>query len=330
MIMETKKMERERVVVPLLAIDGGGTKTIAIITDETGNMLGMGQAGTSNYHVFGEENTIKTLSNVILEALNRFKKDSALDLQTEIVIKLGVFALAGLDTETDKANVQEIVRNVIAESGVQFQKVIVENDALSALLGATNRRPGVLLISGTGSIAFAHDGNGKYVRSGGWGHLLGDEGGGHWIGKEAIRSILKMYDGRGTKTILADYVLEHLKLECYEQLYNWVYGPDCSIHKVAALSTIVELAYQEGDQVSKMILDRAVTELFELICGVAKISGVINKPFKLLFLGGILQNSNYIKKELTKKVHEEMPNVEILPNYQKPISLIIQRGLMLE
>jgi len=325
--MITKRRERGQVVVPLLAIDGGGTKTIAIITDETGTILGTGQSGTSNYHVTGKENTIKTLQNVISDAVERFKKEASLAGDTDVVIKLGVFALAGLDTETDQANVQEIVKNVIADSGVRFGKVIVENDALSALLGATNGQPGVLLIAGTGSIAFAHDGNGEFLRSGGWGHLLGDEGGGYWIGKEAISAILKMFDGRGTETLLADLVIDYLKLESHEQLYNWVYGPGYSIHKVAALSTIVEEAYLKGDLVSREILDRAVDELFALICGVAKHSGILGKPFKLLFLGGVLQNSDYIKEALTKKVHEEMPNVELLPNHQKPINLIIQRGL---
>ncbi|HLS10172.1 N-acetylglucosamine kinase [Lentibacillus sp.] len=311
---------------PLLAIDGGGTKTIAVITDADGNVLSSGKSGTSNYQVAGFKATIKTLKHVIKKAIGQLN-ETIFHHDTEINFNVGVFALAGIDTQKDEANVQEIVKQVIEESGVQINRVIVENDALSVLLGETNHSPGVILISGTGSIAFAHDGMGHYARAGGWGHRLGDEGGGYWIGKEAIRAILKMLDGRGPETVLSNLVLNHFQFEKYEQLYNWVYGPNYTIHDVGKLSTIVEEANQLGDPVSKSILDRAVSELYCLVSAVVKRANISDEPFKLLFLGGVLQNSEYVKRELIYKVKDDMTDVDIITNHDNPIDLIVQRGL---
>ncbi|MBY7142845.1 hypothetical protein KFZ56_07185 [Virgibacillus sp. NKC19-3] len=153
---------------PLLAIDGGGTKTIAVITDSRGKVLSSGTSGSSNYQVSGKTETIKALKHVIKKAINLLN-GTAFPHDTEITFNVGVFALAGIDTRKDEVNVQEIVKQVIGEIGIHIDRVIVENDALSVLLGKTNRTPGAILISGTGSIAFAHDGKGHYVRSGGWG-----------------------------------------------------------------------------------------------------------------------------------------------------------------
>ncbi|TFJ93174.1 N-acetylglucosamine kinase [Lentibacillus salicampi] len=311
---------------PLLAIDGGGTKTIAVITDADGNVLSSGKSGTSNYQVAGFKGTIKTLKRVIKKAIGQLN-ENVLHHDTEINFNVGVFALAGIDTIKDETNVQEIVKQVIEESGVQIKRVIVENDALSVLFGETNHSPGVILISGTGSIAFGHDGRGNYARAGGWGHRLGDEGGGYWIGKEAILTILKMHDGRGPETALSDLVLNQFQLDNHEDLYNWVYGPNYSIHDVGELSTIVEDAYHLGDPASKNILDRAVSELYCLVSAVVKRINISGGPFKLLFLGGVLQNSDYVKSELMYKVKNEMPNVDIITNHDKPIDLIVQRGL---
>lgn len=204
---------------------------------------------------------------------------------------------------------------------------MIENDALSVLLGVTNNNPGVILIAGTGSIVYAHDGNNHFVRSGGVGHKLGDEGAGYWIGKEAIRAILKMHDGRGPKTILHELVLAHFRFSDHEEIIDWVYSTQFSIHEVGALAKIVEQAYIKGDAVSQSIIEHAINELYQLVVAAVKRAGIAEKPFKLLLLGGLLQNSNFIKEQLLEKLKETMPNIELITTNNKPIDFIIQRGL---
>ena len=316
-------------VIPLLAIDGGGTKTIVAITDDKGQILSMSKGGASNYQVVGEENAAKTLIQLIKDAVNNFKKNSCeyYTICEGVTFKRAVFALAGVDTESDKSFLERIIKQIIVNSGIQVQRVIVENDALSVLLGAANRSPGALLISGTGSVAYACDGNKDCVRVGGWGHIVGDEGSGYWIGKQAISSVLKMYDGRESKSILSELVLKHFGFKNLEELHNWIYSPNYSVHDVGSLSITVENACSLGDEVSKDILNRAVLELYNLITTAIKKANISHMHFKLMMLGGILQNNEYVKNKLTNKIKREMTNVEIISTRQKPINLIIQRGL---
>jgi len=310
---------------PLLAIDGGGTKTIAVIVDSSGNIISKAKTEGSNYHVVGEERTFHSLYTVIQETINCLRSDKIDNINK---FHCAVFALAGLDTEKDQLLVEGTVMKVIETLKLNIDKVIVENDGYATLLGATKNLPGALLISGTGSISFAHDGNGKIVRAGGWGYQVGDEGSGYWIGKEAIRSVFRMFDGREKQTILAEKILHSLQFSDIEQLYNWVYKETDSVDQVSRLAQVVEKACQEGDPVSKKILDQAVTELYDLLHTVLLRSNIIEGPFTLVLQGGVLKNIGYIRERLINRIGEKIPQAGIFLSQVDPIDLIIERGLL--
>src|SRR5690606_17971912 len=118
--------------------------------------------------------------------------------------------------------------------------------------------------------AFAHNGKGKKVRVGGWGHKVGDEGSGYWIGRKAIEVILKMYDGRLSLTPLIEQVLDYYKFDSLEDFYNWLYSPNCSVDDISSLSKVVDKAREQGDQYSVAIIDEAIHELFQLIVAAVK------------------------------------------------------------
>ncbi|MFO1444353.1 hypothetical protein KDN24_14330 [Bacillus sp. Bva_UNVM-123] len=322
----------------LLAIDGGGTKTQAVITDQEGLLIGEGRAGASNYQVVGRETAVATLVASIREALLNtgvFTKetddlfDKTLANDKPIHFKKIVFALAGIDTTNDESVVREIVIKTLAEIGITYETLLVENDCLSALLGATQNKAGALLISGTGSIVFAHDGEGNFFRTGGWGYRVGDEGSGYWIGKEAIRSVLKMKDGREKETILLALILKKFGFEKVDDLYSWVYSPAYSVDDVSALTTSVEEAYKMGDEVCKTILDRAAAELTLLLEATIEKAGIAQKEFQLLLQGGVLQNNHYVKEKVLDCLQKEVDKVSILHTDEKPIRFIIKRGLAL-
>ena len=91
-------------------------------------------------------------------------------------------------------------------------QVIVVNDALVALVAGAGDAEGVVVVAGTGSIAYGRDASGRAARAGGWGYLLGDEGGGFWIGRAALMAVVRQFDGRGPVTLLTPMILEHLEL----------------------------------------------------------------------------------------------------------------------
>jgi N-acetylglucosamine kinase-like BadF-type ATPase len=312
-------------VYPLLAVDGGGTKTIAVITNYKGEILGKGNGAASNYQVVGRDIALQSIQMAVQEAIKSINQSL---LSYSLHFKKAVFALAGIDTKKDKIIVNDIVQKAISSLPIEVSHMVIENDCLAALLGVTPKNPGALLISGTGSIVYAHNGKGKIVRVGGWGHRVGDEGSGYWIGKEAIRSVLKMYDGREKNTILAQLLLQHFQFNSLEDLYNWVYSEHYSVDDVAALTMVVEQGLNQGDEVSQKILDQASYELEKLL--LVAISHVIEETdnnFSLILQGGVLQNNSYIRNKILKSLKRRYPNFNLLSTHREPIYNIIQRGL---
>ncbi|MFP7298250.1 N-acetylglucosamine kinase [Neobacillus niacini] len=303
----------------LLAVDGGGTKTLAVLVNEDGTILGKGKAGASNYQVVGAEGAKEALVEAILTAFH--------DAGGLADVDKAVFALAGIDTEKDERIVEGVVERAVKALSIEVGSLVVENDCLSALLGATQNKAGILLIAGTGSIVFAHDGKKQIIRSGGWGHRVGDEGSGYWIGKQAIQAVLKMQDGRGEETLLSRFVLDKFGFEKIEDLYNWTYSDSYSVDDVGSLAALVDDAYRLGDTVSKRILDHAVNELILLLKTAIVKAGIQHEGFELILQGGVFHHNAYIKEQVLERIQQFSSNVKVITTMEEPICYIIRRGL---
>ncbi|SDN46039.1 N-acetylglucosamine kinase [Bacillus sp. OK048] len=312
--------------IELLAVDGGGTKTLAVLVDSDGTVIGKGHAGASNYHVTGADGAKKALVEAVLAAV----KDAGIEANKAVNIEKAVFALAGIDTGNDEKEVKLIVQRAVEALSIEIGSLHVENDCLSALLGATQNKAGILLIAGTGSIVFAHDGNNRIVRSGGWGHRVGDEGSGYWIGKQAISSVLKMMDGRGEETLLSKLILEKFNFNKIEDLYNWTYSDSYSVDDVGALAAVVGEAFQLGDTVSKRILDAAVEELLLLIETAIEKAEIQQDEFDVIIQGGVFHHNYYIKNQVCQRIQESTAKVKVRTTTEEPICNIIKRGLVLK
>ncbi|MDR7075875.1 N-acetylglucosamine kinase-like BadF-type ATPase [Neobacillus niacini] len=311
--------------IELLAVDGGGTKTRAVLVEADGTILGEGKAGASNYHVVGAEGAKKTLVEAVLAAFN----DAGIEPDHTVKLNKAVFALAGIDTVIDEKEVAGVVQRAVTALSIEIGRLLVENDCLSTLLGATQNNAGILLIAGTGSIIFAHDGNNRIVRSGGWGHRVGDEGSGYWIGKQAIQAVLKMVDGRGEETLLSKLILEKFNFNKIEDLYNWTYSDSYSVDEVGALAAVVDEAFRLGDTVSKRILDAAVSELLLLIETAIEKADIQQDEFDMIFQGGVFHHNHYIKNQVCQRIQQSTTKVKIRTTTEEPISNIIKRGLVL-
>ena len=168
------------------------------------------------------------------------------------VICLGI---AGVDRPDDAT----IVRAIMKRIGYKA-KVIVVNDALVALEAGAPRQPGVVIISGTGSISYGRNAEGEAARSGGWGYVLGDEGSGYWIGRSALRAVLREADKRGPKTVLTRMLLEHFGVGQAQGLIHEVYHTNLKPAAIGALARSVQRAYLEGDQAAVGILRAAAND----------------------------------------------------------------------
>ena len=160
-------------------------------------ILGEGRGGGANLQAHGELEVEKVLHAVIEEAIG----DRAI---LPAAVCLGV---AGVDRQDD----DRVVRAIMRRLGFRSQSLVV-NDALVALVAGVGDEPGVVLIAGTGSIAYGVNEDGYAARAGGWGYVLGDEGSGYWIGRQALIAVVREADGRGPRTRLTALVLEHFGL----------------------------------------------------------------------------------------------------------------------
>ncbi|QIC05935.1 N-acetylglucosamine kinase [Brevibacillus sp. 7WMA2] len=317
--------------IPLLAVDGGGTKSLAMFVNYNQQVLGTGVAGSCNYHGKGVESATYELKLAIQRAINEAMPTQVQNhsqINAPLQVDCAVFGIAGLDTSYDRALIVKLVNQVLFDLNIQIKKLIVENDCVAALLGATRGKPGILAIAGTGSIVCGIGKDGKRSRVGGWGHLVGDEGSGYWIGKQALTAIFQASDGRSDATLLAEEVLTYLQIEDVEQLFHWVYNEKTySVDRVGELSRLVSRAAHQGDQTAHRILERATDELFAGIKTVMDQLDLQELACQVILQGGVLKHEPLVRQRLIQSISEYAPQAIVDDNEQEPIQGVIAMGL---
>jgi N-acetylglucosamine kinase-like BadF-type ATPase len=186
-------------------------------------------------------------------------------------------------------------------------RVLVVNDALIALVAGAASEPGIVIVSGTGSIAYGKNGSGHAARAGGWGHLIGDEGSGYWIGSRALSAIVRHADGRGPHTRLTADVLELFGVADVPALVRIVYDRDVPRRNVAGLGPIVQRAVEAGDMVATEIVDLAGGELALAAGSVASRLGMRGDRFPFLLSGSAFKVVPRLAAELAKRLIEIAP-----------------------
>ncbi|MDF2881645.1 MAG: Transcriptional regulator of NagC/XylR family, sugar kinase [Clostridiaceae bacterium] len=285
----------------VIGIDGGGTKTVLKIAGITGNILAEAKGGPSNINSSSIEDVEKVLKDLIFKGISK----AGLSQQDCLAVCIGT---AGADRENDKA----IIEKMIINAGISG-KIVVVNDAEIALVGGVGSSEGIILISGTGSICFGRTEGGRKTRSGGWGHIIGDEGSGYDIGIRAIESALKSYDGRGEKTMLENEVLKHYNLKCSEDLIEYIYRSGAGKKEIASLTRVVNECFEKGDWACRKILRECSFELFLCVKAVAEKLDLSGKHVLLTTAGGAINNIKYLLDEFKKTLKENYPDIEVIP-----------------
>jgi N-acetylglucosamine kinase-like BadF-type ATPase len=209
----------------VLGIDVGGTKTVCLLANEHGTVLAKARGAGANLQGVGELALEKVLHSVMEGAL-------AGQRVMPSAICLGI---AGVDRAED----QNVVRGIMDRIGYRATILIV-NDALIALQAGIGDAPGIVVVSGTGSIAYGRSARGEAARAGGWGHVLGDEGSGYFIGRLALRSVVRHADGRGRETRLTPLLLGHFGLSDATELIRRVYHEEFAPGAIGALAHYVQ------------------------------------------------------------------------------------------
>ena len=276
----------------VLGIDAGGTKTVCLLADANGSILAHARGGGANLQAHGELEVEKVLHHVMDTALGERDVRPA-------AICLGI---AGVDRPQDA----EAVRGIMRRIGFKARTVVV-NDALVALVAGAGDTPGVVIIAGTGSIAYGRDAAGRAARAGGWGYLLGDEGSGFWIGRRALSAIVRAADGRGPATELTERVMTRLKLVRPSDLIHETYYRDLKRGAIAGLAVVVEEARAAGDAVSAEILAHAAHELSAAAASVVNRLGMRGEIFSTILAGGMFTAVPWLAAEVMRRMSEVAP-----------------------
>lgn len=281
-----------------IGVDGGGTKTLTYLGNMEGNILDSCVFGPSNYYSSGLENT----KDVFADIVSYYCRKHRFEVNDLVFISLG---LAGVDREMDK----QVIQDIFVELNISCD-ILVYNDARTALVGALGKDEGIIVVSGTGSIATGIRNN-KLVRAGGWGHILADEGSGYDIGMKTLITIMKSYDGRLSPTIMTKKAIDFLELDDVEDIIGFVHDPNTDKKKIAEVSTVAVQAAKEKDKLALDILDQSVEALLQLA------DAVINKLFstdesaELTYIGGIITNVGYIRDRFISEIGKKYPNLTI-------------------
>jgi len=258
----------------VLGIDAGGTKTVCLLADERGDVVAESRGPGANLHAAGEETVERVLQQVVGGALDG----------RPVVPEAICLGIAGVDRQHEADTIAAIMRRIGHRS-----RVLVVNDALIALAAGAGDDPGIVIISGTGSIVYGRNERVEAARAGGWGHMIGDEGSGYWIGREALAAVMRAGDGRGPETQLQADVVAHFGIADLSRLPGIVYDRDVPRMSVAALGPIVDRAAGQGDAVARRIIDMAADELALAARSVATRLEMRGDAFTFLLAGTVFR-----------------------------------------
>jgi glucosamine kinase len=297
-----------------LGIDGGQTSTLAALCDETGRLLGVGHAGPSNH---------------IHEAGGLKRMENALRQSTQ-----AAFAQAGW--RGDPLELPELEAACCGMTGgvevvpdlfpraARTKNLLVEYDLVTAHAGALGGMPGVIVIAGTGSVAFGVNGSGQSARAGGWAYIMGDEGSAYDLGRQALIAAARVEDGRGPDTGLHAVILSHFQKTSLWDVRSMIYSGEIDRAAIARLARTVVRVAKTGDRVALRIIDQAAVELSEIVRAVILKLLMDREDTLVATVGGLFQAGPIVLNPFSNELLKHLPQVKIVtPLYQPVIGAVL-------
>lgn len=292
-----------------LGIDAGGSKTSCVVGDES-SVLATASTEGSNVIRWGEAEARTQLHAAMQQAC----ASANVRLADVRGICVGMAGAA-------RPVISSVVRGIVAE--IYRGEVEVVGDMVIAMEAAFGNKPGVIVIAGTGSIAYGRSKDGETARAGGWGFAISDEGSGHWIGRSAVSGVMRAQDeDEASPTGLALSVLHAWRLQTLDELVraaNASPTPDFS-----NLFPHVLAAAEAGDPIARTVLTQAGAELAAL----AKI--VITRLFAespsvpVAMSGGVFRNAALVRNVFYNSLRSEYPQATVAASVIDPVTGALQ------
>ena len=257
-------------------VDGGGTGTRAVILDQSQRIIGEGRSGPANPLRVG----IATAATNVRDAVDQACAEAGIHRHDIATATVG---LAGVR----RKDIRDRTREKISDCLKEIKSIELMTDGEIALYGATDGEPGLVVIAGTGSICCGRNRQGRHVCAGGWGPIVGDEGGASWIARKALQAVAHASDGRGPKTLLTHAALNYFNVATADDLSTAIYSPTMTNDRLAGFGREVMRAARNGDEVAKDIFREAGRELANTATAVIKKLRMENEEFPVAYVGGV-------------------------------------------
>lgn len=290
-----------------IGVDGGASKTAAIVVNEEGRTVGSGLAGASNHLRIGIEEATRNIERAVSVAL----REAGIAMNDVTYAYCGI---AGSDHPVHRQRVIDSLRLFFPRDNF-----IVDTDARIALTGAVGFGAGIVVIAGTGSVAFGRNSSGDESRAGGWGPTLGDEGSGFWIAREGLSAIVRAHDGRGFATAMTDLLCREYDMCSPEDLPRFVYANTTHVSDIARYGKLVIEAAQNGDAVANDILIRAGSELADCVLAIARRLHMTDTDFPVAYVGGAFHAGELLLNPMRLRLQRDAPGSTLQTPGQPPV-----------
>lgn len=272
-----------------LGIDGGGTKTTAVICDSSGRLISSFVGESINYNSVGtavaRENLKKTVDGVT-EGRNIIFN----------AVFIGMSAISErADTETTEA---------LCSGIINCEKIVMDTDVYIGLEAMKCDGPAAMVIDGTGSMAVGRLTDGTIIHKGGWGYILGDEGSGYAIALDAIKAAICGAESIGKPTTLTQAVLDYFRICSIDSLIDIFYDPPIQRSEIAGFAPDVFECAENGDEVAIGIIENQAKLLADTVCALLR---EMPEGTPLGMWGGIMQNSESFRTEFSVLINEKFP-----------------------
>jgi N-acetylglucosamine kinase-like BadF-type ATPase len=275
-------------------VDGGATKTVAVVGRLAGTLLASARGPSSNYHNIGVGKAAKSIRISVVAAC-RNAHASASNLETVVM------GLAGMDSPRDF----RVGQRVAGMTNLGKRRIVV-HDSVIAIYAATLGRPGIVVNAGTGSFAAGIGADGRTIRAGGWGNIIDDEGSAYDIGRLGIRAALRASDGTERKTAIAKLLVRKFKLHALEDIIHEVYKRPMTVEEISSISKLVGQAAVNGDQAARSLFAYEGRALANFVSAIARRLDMTRSKPDIYCTGGVFNAGpvllNPFRRELRKNV----------------------------
>jgi N-acetylglucosamine kinase len=286
-----------------LGIDAGGTRTTALLAAADGKAIAEGAGGPGNFQAVGVDAARASIEAAIDAALAA-APDGLVAREQVAAVAAG---LAGMHVPADYERFTALVAMLLPAGRVR-----IYNDGEVALAAATGGREGIVVVAGTGSIAYGADRSGRSLRCGGWGYIIGDEGSAYAIARQALRAASQAADGRAPASTLMGAFTTALGVPAFDDSLRPVYGPPgMTRHQLAALAPLVTQCAADGDAAAQAVLATAGEDLAALAITLSRRLDLGAEPFPVACSGGVWKAGELLLEPFQQRVLAVYPRAHI-------------------